>query len=293
MVEQVLDFFSPASLKIYCDLTVGEGGHAEVILQKSSPDGKLVGFDRDAQVLDVAARRLSKFSTERFELIHSTFANVKKQAAALHIRGFDGILADFGFSSFQLDDGDRGFSFMHDGPLDMRMDRSQYLTASHVVNRSSAAQIGDILSEYGNERFARRIARAIHARAGKKRIETTVELARVVRGAAGRAGSGRIDAATRTFQALRIAVNDEMNELSSLMGDVFDLLNPGGVLVCISYHSMEDRIVKRAMADARKKSVIELLTPKPLRPIGEEIRANRRARSAKLRAALKRGRADG
>jgi len=293
MVEQVLRFLKPASLKIYCDLTVGEGGHAERILDESSPDGKLVGFDRDEAALEVARARLSKFPAERFELIHSAFSRLASEIASRGIGGFDGILADFGFSSFQLDDPARGFSFMSEDFLDMRMDSSQALTAHEIVNRCDADRLAGILRELGGERHARRIARVIRERARKRSIDTPADLAEIVRAAAGRSRSGSIDAATRTFQALRIEVNDELGEITSLAETVFDCLSPGGVLVCISYHSLEDRIVKRAMAAAARRGCARLLTPKPLRPSREEVEDNRRSRSARLRAAVKPGGADG
>ena len=285
MVRQVLALLKPAPLKTYGDLTVGEGGHAEAILAASSPDGRLVGFDRDAGVLEIARARLTASYAGRFELVHAPFSEARRRLASLGLSGFDGVLADFGLSSWQLDDAGRGFSFRSEGALDMRMDMSQALTAWEIVNRWTRDRIGDVLRMYGEERRADRIARAIRDRPGSRPIETTGELAEVVRVAAGRARSGRIDAATRAFQALRIAVNDELEEIRSLMEGAVDMLNPGGVIVCLSYHSLEDGLVKRAMAAARREGRLSVLTPKPLRPSRDEVTANRRARSAKLRAA--------
>jgi 16S rRNA (cytosine1402-N4)-methyltransferase len=292
MVEQVLRFLKPAPLKIYCDLTVGEGGHAERILAESSPDGRLVGFDRDESVLEVARERLSQFSEERVELIRSAFSRLMQEMKSRGIGGFDGILADFGFSSFQLDDPSRGFSFTSENFLDMRMDTAQALTAHEIVNRFKEDRLAGILRDFGGEFRARRIARAVRARARKRSIDTPADLAGIVRAAAGRSRSGGIDSATRTFQALRVAVNDELGEIASLMETVFDCINPEGVLVCISYHSLEDGIVKRAMADAARRGRARLLTRRPLMPGAEEVADNRRSRSARLRAAVKTERAD-
>lgn len=287
MVEQVIEFLRPASLKIYCDLTIGEGGHAEAVLASSSPYGKLIGVDRDALALQVAEKRLVGSFAGRFELIHATFSSVRNHFQSRGLAGVDGILADFGFSSFQMDDPQRGFSFVADGPLDMRMDGGQAATARDIVNRRSASDLIRILSELGQERHAGRIARALHERARRRPFETTADLADAVRRAAGRSRSGRIDAATRTFQALRIAVNDELDEISALMSGIMDMLNPGGVFVGIAYHSLEDGIVKRALSAARARGEARILTRKPLRPSAAEVADNPRARSARLRAAVK------
>ncbi len=293
MVGQVIEFLRPASLKIYCDLTIGEGGHAESILASSSPYGKLIGIDRDAQALQVAEKRLVGSFAGRFELIHATFSNVRRCFQSRGLAGVDGMLADFGFSSYQVDDPRRGFSFHDDGPLDMRMDQDQGSTARDIVNRTNASELSRILSRYGNERHASRIARAIGERARKRPFETTGDLAEVVRRAAGRPRSGRIDAATRTFQALRMAVNDEMNEIATLMAGVIDMLRPGGVFVSIAYHSLEDGIVKRALSEAKKNRAVRILTRKPLQPSEDEVAANPRARSAKLRAVMRTEQPDG
>jgi 16S rRNA (cytosine1402-N4)-methyltransferase len=281
MVEQVLEFLRPASLKIYCDLTIGEGGHAEAILASSSPYGKLIGIDRDAQALLVAEKRLVGSFAGRFELIHSTFSDVRQHLQSRGLAGVDGMLADFGFSSFQIDDPGRGFSFLADGPLDMRMDGDRGITARDIVNRRGAQDLARILFELGNERHARRIAGAIAERARRRPFETTADLA------------GRIDAATRTFQALRMAVNDETGQISALMSGVMDMLNPGGVFVAVAYHSLEDGIVKRALLAARRSAGAEVLTRKPLRPGAAEISENPRARSARLRAVRKPEQPDG
>jgi 16S rRNA (cytosine1402-N4)-methyltransferase len=293
MVEQVLEFLRPASLKIYCDLTIGEGGHAEAILASSSPYGKLIGIDRDAQALLVAEKRLVGSFAGRFELIHSTFSDVRQHLQSRGLAGVDGMLADFGFSSFQIDDPGRGFSFLADGPLDMRMDGDRGITARDIVNRRGAQDLARILFELGNERHARRIAGAIAERARRRPFETTADLADVVRRAAGRSRTGRIDAATRTFQALRMSVNDETGQISALMSGVMDMLNPGGVFVAVAYHSLEDGIVKRALLAARRSAGAEVLTRKPLRPGAAEISENPRARSARLRAVRKPEQPDG
>jgi 16S rRNA (cytosine1402-N4)-methyltransferase len=278
----------------YIDGTVGAGGHAAAILETSAPDGRLLGLDRDPQALEAAARRLARFG-ERAVLRHGSFASLKELAGDL--APADGVLMDLGLSSLQLADPERGFSFSHEGPLDMRFDpTAPGPKAADLVNDLSVKELAGVLYRYGEERQARRIARAIVA---ARPLHTTTALAEVVAEAT-RGRRGRIHPATRTFQALRIAVNDELGALRSALSQAVDLLAPGGRLVVISFHSLEDRIVKRYLRRESRDCVcppeipvcvcdhqarLEVLTSKPVPPDAEEVEANPRARSARLRAA--------
>jgi 16S rRNA (cytosine1402-N4)-methyltransferase len=287
MVEEVLEVMGPAGGGIYCDATVGAGGHAAALLEASGPDGRLVGVDRDEQALVEAASRLARFDEKRWQLQHAAFSALGEALASSGIRSCDGILADLGVSSLQLDEADRGFSFRSSGPLDMRMDRSEPGTALDVLRGTGQVELEKILRSYGDERMAARVARRVRRAAREGRIADTLDLAREVRAAVGRPRSGGVDAATRSFQAIRMAVNDEVGELEALLESVLDLLRPGGVFVCLSYHSVEDRIVKRSLREHASRGEAQVLTRKPMTPSREEIRLNRRARSAKLRALRK------
>jgi len=284
----------------YVDATVGGGGHAAEILAASAPDGKVLGLDRDLAALEVAADRLSDYQG-RFELVHASFARLSEVARARDFAPIDGILFDIGLSSLQLADAERGFSFMADGPLDMRFDRtSGGPTAADLVNNLSAEALADVLYEYGEETQSRRIARAI-VRA--RPIRTTQELVEVIEGAVGRR-RGRLHPATLTFQALRIAVNEELEALKAALPQAVDLLRAGGRLVVIAFHSLEDRIVKRFMRRESKDCIcprelpictcdheasLNVITRKPIRPTEEEVAANPRSRSARLRIAERKG----
>ena len=281
---------------VYVDCTVGAGGHASRLLA-AHPDLHLIGIDRDPVALDIAARRLKTWAG-RFDLVHGRFDRLPEHLHALRVHSVDGIFADLGVSSMQLDTPERGFSFRTAGPLDMRMG-PQGPTARDLVNELEEEDLHQILREYGEEHKARRIARAIVQRRAQGEIATTADLAETVDKAVGpQRGPRRIHPATRTFQALRIAVNQELDSLEGLLDASLDLLNPDGRLVLISYHSLEDRSVKhklRSWAEVEKDLVtgqplsdqrkIEILTRKPVRPGEDEIAANPRARSAKLRAA--------
>jgi 16S rRNA (cytosine1402-N4)-methyltransferase len=265
----------------YVDGTLGAGGHAEAMLERSAPGGRVLGVDRDSEALLVARGRLQRFA-ERIEFAHADFRDVPELLGA---RNADGILLDLGVSSLQLDAPERGFSFRNDGPLDMRMDRSQGESAAEIVNRTHEAALADLIHAYGEEPRARRVARAIVDARRAAPIRTTAELARVVRRAAGRTRPG-LDAATRTFQALRIAVNRELEGLRQTLALLAERLAPGGRLVVIAFHSLEDREVKQAFRGLAGER-FSILTKKPLRPSDEEARRNPRARSAKLRALLR------
>lgn len=280
MVAEVIHWLAPKSDGVYVDVTLGGGGHAEAILRRSSPGGMLLGMDRDDEIVVKARARLAEFG-ERARLIRSTFDRID---SVVHEHGFDavdGVLADLGVSSLQLDEGDRGFSFMKDGPLDMRMDRSSGESAAEFIARADEVELANVIYRFGEERFSRRIARAICRERKERSIETTGALAEIVgRAVPGR--RGKIHPATRTFQALRIAVNDELGMLERFLQSSFGLLKPGGRFVVISYHSLEDRLVKNAFRD-RAKACGKVLTKKIVVPRDEEVEENPRARSAKLR----------
>lgn len=284
---------------IYVDCTLGGGGHSEEILKASSPDGRLIGIDRDKDSIEEAGKRLSSYG-ERVGLVHSDFKSIKDVLVGKGIGEVDGILADLGVSSWQLDSAGRGFSFMKEGPLDMRMDRSRGETATELIERVSEKELSLILWQYGEEKWARLIARAMKA-AGK--IETTLELAELVaRVVPRKAHPKRIHVATRTFQGLRIAVNEELAELDQFLLDAISLLKKGGRLAIISFHSLEDRIVKRVfrhmskgcicpsdlpVCACGKKGSVRIVTRKVIAPSAEEEERNPRSRSAKLRVAEK------
>ncbi|MFN2186586.1 MAG: 16S rRNA (cytosine(1402)-N(4))-methyltransferase RsmH, partial [Anaerolineae bacterium] len=284
----------------YIDATLGAGGHAKGILLASRPDGRLLGLDADPDALLHASKVLEPFG-DRVTLRVANFRQLGAVAGALDIREVDGILMDLGLSSRQLDEAERGFSFAQDGPLDMRMDRSRRESAADLVNTLSEAELSDILWQYGEERHSRRIARAIVA---ARPLVTTGQLADLVARTVGR--REKIHPATRTFQALRIAVNEELEALSEALPEARDLLRPGGRLAVIAFHSLEDRLVKefyRQEARAcicppelpvcvcQHQATLRVLTSKPVRPSAEETVRNPRSRSARLRVAERLGQA--
>ncbi len=280
MLAEVIGFLEPAPGKLICDATLGTGGHAEAILKRGA---WLIGIDRDPQALALSTQRLGRFG-DRVQLVKADFRELRGVCRKLGISSLDGILFDLGVSSLQLDSPERGFSFRAEAPLDMRMDPAQRLSAFELLNGASEEEITRILWEYGEERYARRIARAIVRARRKAPIRTTSELARIV-ARCYPPGRHRIHPATRTFQALRIAVNDELGALKEGLRQALDLLSPGGRICVLSYHSLEDRIVKHTFREARAAGRIQILTKKPLRPSPAEVARNPRSRSAKLRAA--------
>ncbi len=299
--QKVVSLLDPRPGGVVVDGTVGLGGHAEALLQ-AEPGVTVIGIDRDEEALSHAARCLAPFKG-RVRLIHGNYRDLGEHLDALGIDKITGFLLDLGLSSLQLDTPDRGFSFRCDGPLDMRMDTTEQVTAAKLVNHSSEDELVRILRDYGEERFARRITRAILAARAKELIETTGRLAEIVRSAIPRKFHPKtIHPATRTFQALRIAVNEELTNLKEGLETGFQAIAPGGVIVVISFHSLEDRIVKEffrykalsctcppdfPICVCNKKVEMEILTKKPIRPSPEEVAKNPRARSAKLRAARK------
>jgi 16S rRNA (cytosine1402-N4)-methyltransferase len=295
LLEESLEFLAVRPGGVYADATLGLGGHSAEIARRLGANGKLIAFDRDPEAMSKAQARLAAVGEElgagpgpgmpQVEYVSRPFSEI---ADAVAPGTLDGLLADFGVSSLQLDEAHRGFSFRAEGPLDMRMDPRSSLTAEQVVNQADEEELANLIYEFGEERRSRRIARAI-VRA--RPISTTAELARVVSAVAPpiktERGRSPIHPATRTFQALRIRVNDELQEIQSLLRSAGSLLKPGGRLVLISFHSLEDRLVKDALRDGAKAGQYELLTKKPVVATEQESLRNPRSRSAKLRAAKK------
>jgi len=270
---------------LYVDGTVGPGGHAAAILERSGPSGRLLGLDRDAEVLEGAGQRLLPFGA-RARLAHADYREIPRLLAGERA---DGVLLDLGLSSVQLDTPERGFSFRTEGPLDMRMDRSGGETAADLVNRMSEPDLADLIYRFGEDRASRRIARAIVSARRQERIRTTTELADIVRRAAGRSRRPGLDPATRTFQALRIGVNRELEGLGPALSAIAGCLAPRGRLAVIAFQSLEDREVKHTFRELAREGFV-LLTRRPLRPSDAETARNPRARSARLRG-LERGEA--
>lgn len=304
LADEVVRYLAPRPGGVYCDATVGGGGHAERILDASAPDGRLIGVDRDPTALEASRKRLERFG-DRVTLVHGTFSELPSILEALGVLPVDGILLDLGVSSPQLDVAARGFSFSKEGPLDMRMDPTSGETAEELLRRVSVDELEQILRDYGEERYAARIARAIKDALRQGDLHTTTELAALVARAMppGAVRRDKIDPATRTFQALRIAVNRELSELERFLEVFPRLLARGGRLVVIAFHSLEDRLVKerfrelewtsrlpRDLAEAageRTEPICRVLTRKPVTASEGEVRRNPRARSAKLRACEK------
>ena len=284
LVDEVVAYLRPRSDGIYVDATVGLGGHAAALLAAGA--GRLIGIDRDADALAIARRQLED-AAARVELVHADYRDLSRVLGARGIDRVAGIVADLGVSSMQFDEASRGFSFRLAGPLDMRMDRSSGQTAAELIATADEKTLADVIWRFGEERHSRRIARAIVRARDRQPLTETGALASVVRAAAGGRGSQRIDPATRTFQALRIWVNRELDGLDTFLVEAVDALEPGARLAVIAFHSLEDRVVKhtfrRLAADAR----IQLVTRKPVGPADAELERNPRARSARLRVAEK------
>jgi 16S rRNA (cytosine1402-N4)-methyltransferase len=286
LLKEAIEFLAVKPGGTYIDATVGLGGHSFELARLLGPQGRLIGFDKDPKALAMARERLQppagrEDSWPKVELIHDSFARVA------HFVGSNqagGILADLGLSSLQLADAERGFSFQAEGALDMRMDPGAPLTAEQVVNQLSERELADLIYEFGEERRSRRIARAI---VRSRPIRTSKQLAEVITAAARSMKPERIHPATRTFQALRIFVNRELDDLRALLQSAPGVLREGGRLVIISFHSLEDRIVKDAFREGVQRGLYRLLTKKPVTAGAEEVEANPRSRSAKLRAVEK------
>lgn len=300
MAREVIELLAPRPGGVYVDGTVGGGGHSRLILEASAPDGRLIGFDRDSDALAAAERVLAPYAG-RVTLLRRNFSQIGAALAESGVTSIDGLLVDLGVSSFQLDTPERGFSFQHDAPLDMRMDQSAAVNAADLVNRLPEEELARIIREYGEERWAKRIAGRIVAAREESPLETTGQLVSLIKGAIPRgAWEERLHPATRTFQALRIAVNEELTSIEECLADAVPLLNPGGRIAVISFHSLEDRIVKRFFREqasgcdcprdlpvcvCNKVPLLRVVTNRPLTPQAEEVATNPRARSARLRAA--------
>ena len=286
MVQEVLRHLEPARGGLFVDCTVGLGGHARALLEAGA--SRLIGFDRDPAALAHAAEALTPFG-DRVELVHSDYRAIGDVLGSRGISGADGVLADLGVSSMQLDAPGRGFSFRRDEPLDMRMDTSRGETAAEAIATADERTLADVIYEFGEERHSRRIARGIVAARATAPIDTTGRLADIVRRAVPRKGYSRIDPATRTFQAIRIWVNRELEGLDRFLGDVVGRLNPAGRLAVITFHSLEDRVVKHTLRALQADGRVTIRTKRPDVPSEAEIEQNPRARSAKLRAAERTG----
>jgi len=284
MTREVLAFLQPERGGVFVDCTVGMGGHALAMLEAGAT--RVIGLDRDPAALAIAAQTLSPYR-DRVELVHSDYRAIESVLDARGIERIDGALADMGMSSYQLEAEGRGFSFQREDPLDMRMDTTKGPTAADLLRDAPESEIADAIYQFGEERFSRRIARAIATTRETAPLRTTGQLAAIVRRAVPRRGFMRIDPATRTFQALRIWVNRELEKVDDFLEAMTRRLKVGGRLVMITFHSLEDRIVKhtlRALAQ-REGAGIRVLTKKPITPQPDELDRNPRARSAKVRAA--------
>jgi 16S rRNA (cytosine1402-N4)-methyltransferase len=289
LLTEVLDGLAPGGGGRYLDGTLGGGGHAAAVLEASAPDGCLLGIDADPAALAAAGARLSSFG-ERVTLAHGNFRDLGRLAREHGFEQVDGILLDLGVSSYQLDTPERGFSFAADAPLDMRLDPTSGATAADLVNGTPEADLADLIFRYGEERGSRRIARFIAEARRKQPIATTIELAELVARALG-GRHGKIHPATRTFQALRIAVNRELESLETALPQAVELLAPGGRMAIIAFHSLEDRIVKlffraeSGYGGSEQPARLQIITKKPIEASEQEARTNPRSRSAKLRIA--------
>jgi 16S rRNA (cytosine1402-N4)-methyltransferase len=283
MTAEVLEFLRPGPGGLFVDCTVGLGGHSRAILEAGA--SRVIGLDRDLDALARARDALASYA-DRVELVHADYRALDEVLDRRQIARVDGALADLGVSSMQFDEPGRGFSFQRDEPLDMRMDRSGGDTAADLVARSTERELADAIFQYGEERFSRRIARAIVAARGDAAIDTTGRLASIVRRAVPRRFPARIDPATRTFQALRIWVNRELDGLDRFLEAAARRLRAGARLVVITFHSLEDRVVKHTLrALQQRDGLVQVLTKKPIVPGDDEVERNPRSRSAKLRAA--------
>jgi 16S rRNA (cytosine1402-N4)-methyltransferase len=280
LLGETMDALAPESGGLYVDVTAGGAGHSSALLERQ-PGARLVAFDRDPLAVDVATRRLEPYG-DRARVVHANFGEVESWLSSEGIQSVDGLFADLGVSSPQLEDPERGMSFRFEGPLDMRMDPTSGETALDLIERLSADALADAIYQYGEEHRSRRVARCIKQAFEAGELRTTLDLRRAVVRAVGPRRIGGVDPSTKTFQALRILVNGELEQLQELLALARRIVKPGGIAAIISFHSLEDRLVKRAFQD---RSTWERLTKKPVIPGDVELAANPRSRSAKLRAA--------
>jgi len=285
--KEVLEYLNPKLNENFIDCTIGLGGHTIAIFEKNKPKGKVLGIEVDPEIYKELKSERTSFSN-RLILVNDSFTNLKKIVKQEKFSRVSGILFDLGMSSWHLEKSERGFSFLRNEPLDMRYSLKTPLTAEKIVNYWSKFEIERILKIYGEERYANQIAKEIIEARRKKSIKTTSQLVRIIKRAVPkRYLRGRIHFATRTFQALRITVNDELNNLEEALPQTLEILKKEGRLVVISFHSLEDKIVKNFLKTETQKSLIKTLTKNPITPTQEEIKINPRSRSAKLRAAMK------
>lgn len=283
LLAEAVEWLGIQKPAVIVDGTLGSGGHAEEILRRLGPKGKLIGFDKDPEAVREAAERLERFG-EQAMIIRDDFKNIARRLSQANVHSADGVLLDLGVSSMQLDREQRGFSFSKNGPLDMRMDPQSALSATEIVNHYPEKELADIFWNFGQERHSRRIASRIVRERSRKKILTTAALEQVIFHSVPRTYRyGRIHPATRSFQALRIVVNDELGSLQRFLSEVVSLLKPRGRVVIISFHSLEDRLVKQAFREFERQGLGQVLTKKPVVAGEPEIQENPRARSAKLR----------
>ncbi|MGL5650347.1 MAG: 16S rRNA (cytosine(1402)-N(4))-methyltransferase RsmH [Paraclostridium sp.] len=300
LLDECIDNLNIKPDGVYVDCTMGGAGHSKEIVKRLSKDGLFIGFDQDINAINTAKERLSEYS-DRVKFVHSNFQNLKNELEKIGVYKVDGVLADLGVSSHQLDEADRGFSYMQDAPLDMRMDIRCSFSAYDVVNTYSEAELSKIIKDYGEDNWAKRIAKFIVEERKEKNIETTGELVEIIKKAIPK--KARIDGphpAKRTFQAIRIEVNNELGVITEMIDDAASIMNEEGRICIITFHSLEDRIVKNAFRDLAtdcicpphipicqcdKESLVKVITRKPILPTDKEIEENPRSRSAKLRVA--------
>jgi len=287
MLQEILDYLNLSPGNIIVDATIGTAGHSKAMLERILPGGRLIGIDRDEESLSVARQRLREFSSS-CEFVHGNFADIDTILNNLNIKKIGGVIFDLGISSFQLEDPHRGFSFQNEGPLDMRLDRASYISAYDLVNNLNEEEISTLLRDFGQERWHNRIAHLLVQERERQPISTTLQLADIVVKAMPsryRHRYYRIHPATRTFQAVRIAVNRELETLENAIDKAITLLDKGARICVISFHSLEDRVVKWGFRKAASQDLIEIITPKPLTPKQTEIDSNPSSRSSKLRVA--------
>jgi 16S rRNA (cytosine1402-N4)-methyltransferase len=286
--KEVQEYLAPMQNENFVDCTIGEGGHTEDILNKNGPNGKVLGIDLDPQQI-ISSHWLEAIYKDRVILVNNSYTNLKEIIERKNFQPVNGILLDLGMSSAQLEGTHKGFSFQVDQGLDMRYnDETGYLTAEKIINEWSEDKIEEMLREYGEEKFSKKIAKNIVEHRKQGRIKTTFQLIEIIKDSTSAAyWRGKIHYATRTFQALRIAVNDELENIKRVLPQALSALSPEGRLVVISFHSLEDRIVKNFLSQESKKNTIKILTKKPVTANRDELGKNPRSRSAKLRAAIK------
>ncbi|MCK9594602.1 MAG: 16S rRNA (cytosine(1402)-N(4))-methyltransferase RsmH [Candidatus Omnitrophica bacterium] len=290
MLMEVLEYLNPKPGQIIVDATLGMGGHSNRILQEISPEGRLIGIDRDQESIRLAQERIAALGQANAQFVYGNFSDIDTLLKGLNVDSVDGILFDLGVSSFQLQNAERGFSFQSEGPLDMRLDRNSYICAYDLINNLNEEEISSLLWSFGQERWHNRIAHNLVMERQRHPISSTLELSRIVVNAIPpryRQYHYRIHPATRTFQAVRIAVNRELEALESAIIKSIGLLKKGGRICIISFHSLEDRVVKHTFRKYQTEGTIKIITTKPLTPGSAETQDNPRSRSAKFRVAEK------